>query len=222
MELDRQKLIDKVVKLLALADSTIHSEEAETARRLAVELMAKHNVSIASIKAEDDEDFIISQQLVGFDRKDTTKETLLCAIANFNGVGMITGVGYYKFIGKPSDIEAFRYMLAIILHQQSEAFKAWKKLNKGQKSAPWYWGFALGVSSKLLEMERMSNEKVQTWGLVPVTPAKSALDWYKMNNLTTSIQKVSKPMNQDGFRAGQSVQLNKAVSQSNSRLSLTH
>lgn len=38
---DRKKLIDKIVKLLALANSSSFSEEAKTAEGMAAELLAK-------------------------------------------------------------------------------------------------------------------------------------------------------------------------------------
>ena len=50
MEADRKKLIDKIVKLLALANSSDFSEEAKTAKNLEAELLAKHDIAVFELE----------------------------------------------------------------------------------------------------------------------------------------------------------------------------
>jgi hypothetical protein len=116
---DRKKLIDKIAKLLALADSSDFSEEAATAKNLAAELLAKHHVAIAELQAEPYEtDSQESARFVAHDVK------LFSALAKINGCvlymapersftrdgckpGFIRSCSEkkrYLFVGKPSDI----------------------------------------------------------------------------------------------------------------------
>lgn len=41
MNAEKQRILDKVIKLLTLADGTTFAEEADTAKNMAAELMAK-------------------------------------------------------------------------------------------------------------------------------------------------------------------------------------
>jgi hypothetical protein len=47
MDAERQKIVDRILKLLAMAKGTSFDAEAETACKLADNLIAKHNVSLA-------------------------------------------------------------------------------------------------------------------------------------------------------------------------------
>ena len=137
---DRKKLIDKIAKLLALADSSDFSEEAATAKNLAAELLAKHHVAIAELQAEPYEtDSQESARFVAHDVK------LFSALAKINGCvlymapersftrdgcepGFIRSCSEkkrYLFVGKPSDIEAFRYMREIVIAQREVALQSY-------------------------------------------------------------------------------------------------
>jgi hypothetical protein len=47
---EQKTLADRILKLLALANSTTFAAEADTARRMAEELMRTHNISVGSGK----------------------------------------------------------------------------------------------------------------------------------------------------------------------------
>jgi len=83
MEADRKKLIDKIAKLLALADSSDFSEEAKTAKNLAAELLAKHDIAACELTSEAyEKQREESERFAGHD------VTLYGALARINGCAM--------------------------------------------------------------------------------------------------------------------------------------
>jgi hypothetical protein len=59
MDADRARLIERIMKLLALAAGTSFEAEAATARTLAAELMAKHNID--SVDSPKDRSIMVSE-----------------------------------------------------------------------------------------------------------------------------------------------------------------
>ena len=223
----RKKLVDRITKLLAQADSTQYTEEAETARRLAAELMAKHNIAHADVTAE--EDYQIVTEDSGRQSKAKHDVALLNVIASINGVAMLTvGNTKYRFVGKQSDIDAFNYMRGLVINQRNAAWRhyyqtRWDKHPGATELNKWKLGFAYGVAALIHSMVKSSEQGHQSWGLVPVDPAKQALDWYKQDHTTRSAQPRASQYSSAGYSAGQNVQLNKGVAQqSGKQLALAH
>lgn len=218
---DRQVLIDKVVKLLAKADSTTFDAEAETARNMAATLMARHNITISTTV---EEPFTV-------DKEDTPRagnnckheDILVNSVANLSGVAVIRGAGYYKFVGKNSDIEAFQYTREIVLQQRKSAWQSyyktrWSKHPGASELNKWKLGFAYGVASKISALLTACDNKQQEWGIVPVQPHKQASAWYNESNKTKQSASRQSQFNRDGYSAGSSVSLNKGVSQSSGKM----
>ena len=227
---DRKKLIDKVIKLLTLAESTTFDEEAENAKRMASELMAKHNIEISEA---------LQRESAAFNQKDKTLNhkdpygfdiTLMNCICIFNGVLMITGYNYKlhkakaSYIGAEEDIEAAEYMIDIVYAQRKRAYKAYRlgmigKLGKEYFSEfessywnSWHNGFTQGVQAKIHELRKMTEQKTREWGLVPVEPHKLALAWYNKNmEGTRSFKAGHRNYSEDGLNAGRNVSLNRGV-----------
>jgi hypothetical protein len=195
---------------MSLAEGTNHTAEAESARNMAIELMAKHQLTSSDMTTED----------TGNKKKDTAQINLTHAVAAFCGVAMVTsgsstsrGTIKYKFIGTKNDIEAFKYTLSIIYNQRDYA---WKMSGKRGSNVMYHWrmGYAFGVSSKLFELIKASDTKVQEWGLVPVSKYKTALNWYKENNrVTTAKASPVQTIDQSAYNAGKSVSITKGLGQ---------
>jgi len=129
-----KKVIDKIVKLMALADNNPNAQEAQSAKEMAGRLMAKYDISIQMLSDNEKAPFEIDpvvlkrKSLRGFDTM------LYKIISDFNGVGYIVQNGNkyinakYYFIGSRSDIEANQYMIDIILRQRSSKWKEYLKL----------------------------------------------------------------------------------------------
>lgn len=228
---DRMKLIDKIVKLLALSEGTNHTEEADTARQKAAELMAKHNLTYSELESK-------TQGFIQTERIQTTKSpekfdmVLINVIAKFNGVCFLTRVTDYAkarfiYIGTEQDIEACEYMVDMVKAQRKVAYDIYSKeyIAKYGKAAwekdwtdwrRWMNGFFHGVKAKLNEITNMSNAKVQEWGIVPIDPSKLALNWYHENVGGTRSTKGRKmDISTSGYNAGKNVSLNKGIASNN-------
>jgi hypothetical protein len=210
-------MIDKVMKLMSLAEGTSFSAEAEAARSAAISLMAKHNIEYSEMNSSEDE-FVIEIDDSNRKRKATEESTLINAIARFSGVAMITNDSgptvIYKFVGTKNDIDAFRYTLSIV-HNQRDV--AWKASGKRGSNNQYHFrmGYALGVASKVYQLMNDMEKRVEEWGLVPRTPAAAASDWYKEQHKVRQARQVTASKYDRGaFVAGQNVSLVKGLNSS--------
>lgn len=215
---ERQKIIDRVTKLMALSEGTSHTAEAESARNMAVELMAKHQLTTSDLSAEDTE-FVVEVEDTGCKKQRSEESNLVHAVAAFCGVAFILATNArssvkYKFIGTKNDIEAFHYTMAIIKNQRDWA---WKASGKRGSNVMYHWrmGYAFGVSDKLFSLMRSADKKVQEWGLVPVPQHKQAIDWYKQdNNVRTGRASQVQSLDRSAYDAGKAVSITKGLSAS--------
>lgn len=83
-------------------------------------------------------------------------------------------------------------------------------------------GYYLGVNAKLEELKRMMEKKVTEKGLVPIDPAKQALDWYKERNKVKEGKAKSVKFKQDGFQAGKDVSIHKGLDKKKDKLAIGH
>jgi hypothetical protein len=208
------KIIDKVVKLLALADGTNHVEEANTARNMAAELMAKYNISVQDTLVASDP-FVKERDDKGKIRQYSFDVALVARIARFNGVFMLTSLrnrkGAYIYVGRPSDVASHKYMVAIILEQRAAAWKRYVAAGGQDTISAWSNGFALGLSNKLYAIEKARDSKLQEWGLVPVDPRQQAEAWYKKDHSVGTCRSSIRAYSRDGAVAGRSVNINRGV-----------
>ena len=205
----RKKLIDKVVKLFALADSTTHQDEANSAREMAATLLAKHNIQMGEI-AEDE--FVVITEQRGKKEFQHTK-ILYIEISQFCGVQLITCPGRgFRYVGTRSSIETFRHMIKVVLDQRDHAY-AKRDKDCTETRHKWMSGFAYGVKDKCRELSRTAKQKVQERGLVIVSEAEQAAAWYKRHNQVRSSRIRGVCAGAAGYKAGSQVQLNKDVSQ---------
>ena len=220
---EQKKMVDKVTKLLTLAEGTNHSQEAETARRMAIELMAKYNISLSN-RVDKESNGIVDQQLDIYNSHEHYYH-LINAVAKFNDVFVIivqksTGQKLLRYIGKESSLSTFDYMRDIVEKQRNTAWilhsanpRFSHETYCEQKRNQWYLGYAYGVMSKVMELLQSRDAKIHEWGLVPVSQIKKAEQWYK-EKTNAKIRNSSSSNNQylqSGYRSGRDVSLNRAV-----------
>jgi hypothetical protein len=204
------KVMDRIAKLLAQAESTTHEAEAETAKNLAATLMAKHQIS--AIEAKDEDQFHEIQR--NLYRKTHLKyDTVLR-----NCLSDYCGVQYYRrtrhhgacdlFVGRECDLENFFYLEEIV-YAQREA--EWKRYTGFSKRSEWLLGFAYGVCSKLNELKDKENNVVREHGLVPVSMADQASSWFEDNNKVNRTKSRTGQFSSAGYEAGTKASLNKAA-----------
>lgn len=221
--MDKKQIIDKVVKLLALSENNTESAEAKSAKNMAAKLMAKHDIHI--METEQKIDFEISKQKLKRIKPIKYDSVLINAISAFNGVAIVIEQGFKNFkssnifIGRKLDIECNDYMVGILMQQRTHSWKEYfnqyktvhNKSPKHRDADLWKMGFALGVADKLRELTKMKNEKIQEYGLVPISAQDQALAEYaKQHKLSTSKSRPAR-YKQDGYDSGKAAHIHKGI-----------
>ena len=213
----RQQLMDKIVKLLALAESSTFTEEAASARQFAAKLMAEHNISMCEATVEQAPFEVVVEETGRASMACKHDDVLNNTLARLSGVYMVRYEGRYKFAGRTGDIEAFQYVRDIVLQQREAAWKQYYPTkpkavySKASHRAEWKLGFAYGVAKRVRELMEMCDSHQTERGLVPVSPLKQAEDWFKADNAVRDSKGRASQYNRAGFEAGRNVSLNKAV-----------
>ncbi len=222
----KKKLIDRVTKLFALADSTTHEEEAISARNIAVELLAKHNLSLNQKEVNDQEHITIQDhtELRAFAYDKILRHNL----AKFTGVFVFLtkrrNGTIYNYIGTKTNLQAFQYMLYIVLEQRISAFTTWTASLDFQENPDkfaWKNGFSMGVGEKCTELTEQMKTKVEERGLVIVNEyTASSIKAHSQHNLQKGDRGVQRSTN-SGIEAGKQVNLNKSISRQNKVLRIS-
>jgi len=225
--MDKKKLIDKVVKLLALSENNSETAEAKSAKEMAAKLMAKHDISY--IETREKPDFKTFNKVLTRLYPIKYDSTLINVISSFNGVGYFIRRGLNRgpnkcpganiFCGREANIQANDYMLEIVFQQRQSAWKRyleeykekWSLSPKEKDKKEWMFGFMFGVQDKLKSLTKMKDQKVQEYGLVPVDESKQAIDFYTADNDVRKTKSRSIGYNSDGREAGKNVSINKGI-----------
>ena len=223
-KLDKKKIMDKVIKLLTLADGTNHTPEADSARAMAADLMAKYEIEAIEQKLGyfEEREVLTRKKPIKYD------STLIQVVTTFNGVGYIIKEtrdrGENVFVGFKPDIIGARYMINILMDQRLTSWKAhlkvyreeWDASPREKEKVAWMMGFAFGVRDKMEELTAMKEDKIQEYGLVPVDNRENALNEYRKNNNTT--QSKSRPIgySEAGRKAGKAAHIHKGIGKKSS------
>jgi hypothetical protein len=224
---DRRKIIDKVVKLLALSENNSCTAEAKAAKDKAAELMAKFDISVSEensdLKFETHKRTITSKAPYKHDK------ILLNVISRFNGIVYLSQEGRTKganiFVGRRCDVESNDYMMFVVLSQRETKWKEFRKEFKAKHKfspdksfrANWLNGFSLGVQAKLRELNEYKKIKIQEYeqkhGLVVVSLYDQAMNEYTKTSKIKYSKSRGISYNDAGFNAGKSTQIHKGVKQ---------
>jgi hypothetical protein len=223
-DLDKKKIMDKVIKLLTLADGTDHTPEADSARAMAADLMAKYEIKAIEQKLEHSEEREVLTRIkpIKYD------SALIQIVTSFNGVGYIVKQthdrGENVYVGFKPDIIGARYMINILMEQRLTAWKGYLKqyreecgkAPKEKEKVAWMMGFAFGVWDKMNELTAMKEDKIQEYGLVPVDNRENALNEYRKNNATTQSKGRSIGYSEAGRKAGKEAHIHKGIGKKSS------
>jgi hypothetical protein len=150
MEADRQRLIDRILKLLAVANSTTFDAEADTARKLAEALMAKHNIDAVSDGKTDRAGFTFMEYEPAF--KGAKWEFMLAdAVCDLTGCAIFWMGDFqmFKFAGLVPDAEACLYIVKKLHEQRMAQWMDYKAKQGGDSFFKFCFGFAQGVAKKI-------------------------------------------------------------------------
>jgi hypothetical protein len=232
MDNKRKEILDKIAKLIALAEGTNNEAEATAARNRVTALLSAHNLELGMLR--NDQKIVVKTIDLNRSKMDHLMSSLHSSIAEFSGCTLlnrrIRGVDkkakcYYIVLGREVDIDATEYMLDVINRQTSELCATYKKTKPDRKRFNGYKaGLVAGVS---IELERITKDVLkyqQQEGLVPVNEMKvradEALEWFKKNNKVYSGQNYKGEMTPEGYEDGMSdaakVQLRAPVTNQNS------
>lgn len=149
MDAGREKLADRVLKLLALAAGSSFAAEADTARRLAEELMAKHNIA-APIDSAKNRDVMVEERYTPHFKGAIWEYILAEAVSKLCGCKAYYFGDYllFTFAGMLPAVEACLYIVAKLHEQRVGQWLAYKRTGS-DSFHKFCYGYARGVSDKI-------------------------------------------------------------------------
>ena len=153
-EIDEATL-DRVRKLLTMAERTDNTEEADAFSRKAAELIARHRISDLALQQADPAELSIAEVPLGRGAYVRARYHLLAAVAEANGciATFMTGeratVGHIT--GYRSDVDSVR-ILFTSLHQQMSARAASQRRSTGAATQRYRRSFMFGFATEVAEM----------------------------------------------------------------------
>lgn len=213
---ERKKLLERIAKLLALADNEgAFDAEAEAAREAAYRLMAEHNLKAAKEQPEPFETRTYNSWFGGdvwWDRR------LRTAIGDLNNCYLMwwnsekTGASktVYLMGGRPRDLDAYEYMYGIVVNQRGKAWNDYKAGGGAETKAKWLYGYMRGVEDKVAKILEELNSRMQMDGhnmLAPISLLQQVHDWMKKKFRPKTVDEHPMGGARDGFAAGSNVNL---------------
>ena len=227
MNTAKQKILDKVIKLLTLAEGTNFEGEAISAKNMAAELMARYDIHESEMDPAPE--YIENVQELTRMKLKKHESILINSVSIFNGVAFIRTDGYRSikgkmtFVGNQSDLDCNEYMLDIIRTQRKQMWKnhtktlSLDKRGMKQERELWFKGFSYGIATKLKELRDAKKAKVQEWGLVVVDKYTQALSEYKKENSCSTSKARSSRYSQAGFDSGKNTSIHTGVNHAQSK-----
>ncbi|MFD4291720.1 DUF2786 domain-containing protein [Rhodococcus sp. NPDC058505] len=180
------KMLNRIRGLLAKAESTEFTEEAETLTAKAQELMTRHSVTATLLTADSSagRDVTVHARRIHVDRPYSKQKGLLLTTVGeanhvrtlFNAVDDIATV-----IGTPADLEQVDLLFTSLLVQATRAMRA--EQARGASAAPFrrafLYGFAVRIGQRLTEAEKAAtaqaviDARAQFGDLLPILARRS-------------------------------------------------
>ena len=212
------KTKQKIQKLLARSDSP-HEGEAKTALKMAVKLMAKHNVSESDVHS----DPIITKVIEHSKVKLTKAESKLSFyIAKAFGVYLCYRQGSYGrkckllFSGTEGDIEIAVYMFEVLSKKINKQALKWKSESGYTTSYvnEYKYGLSINIGQRMLEASQESSNEMAGEGLIHIDDrySKAKTMYQADNNVNDDKRSQSRGycMNQ-GLIDGNDISINRGV-----------
>jgi hypothetical protein len=146
---DQKRLADRILKLLALASSTTFAAEAETARRMADELMRTHNISLGPGKPA--QSAIERRYYVPFAKGMRWEGIIACALADLCSCTIFFDSGtlaVYVLVGSIGNLDVLEYMLHEVNRQRIAAWLDYKGKGGADSFNKFCYGFAKAIENK--------------------------------------------------------------------------
>jgi len=219
MNMDKEKVIDKVKKLLALSKSS-NEHEASLALENANKLLMKHNLEMSDI-SDVEKSAIIEEAVMSAGRIMKWKTVLLASVMRLNNCEIIThsirgGEKKVISIGKKQNIEVSLSMYDYLCRTMERKLNRENPYNKQSFRI----GFAITINKKIQEIIAERNRKKDDFATACtalVVQEKAEVKKFMMDkyrNLRTERSNIScsdASSYSAGVRAGQATSLNSQI-----------
>ena len=160
-----QKAIDRILKILALANSTTFDGEAAAARAMAEALIAKHNISLSEIEVEaNPRNKIVVVEYTPFSTTAMWEQIIAHAVGDLCGCGTYymhaPGSEEYttfEFAGLVPNTEACLYILKEVHRQRKDAWFKYRAEGGPDSFGKFCFGFARGLEGKIRRLVTKSQ-----------------------------------------------------------------
>lgn len=217
-DMTRNKIIDRVRKLLALANST-NAHEAATAAAAAQSLMSAHRIAAAECEAPEASDIGLHDSVsLGRRRLDQWRWQMAWGVCKPNGCVPTTVWGsddrlVLCFVGHAPDAQAARYLWEYLVREIDRLAKAEALELRQMGGAPanwrtWYNSFRMGavmaVSVRLLRTAKQAQHSASSQAIARLDDHEAQAREFAREKLgvTYSDAKLSDNLSSDGFDAG--------------------
>lgn len=210
--MEKQEAIEKVKKLLRLAEHNPNKAESESAAAKAQSIMDEHNLSIATVNALTGRE---QEPIYRFESsplnegnngtKSTWKQRLGSALARLNGCEMYLKGPNFILVGKPSNVETVRYLYAYCEKQIDALVKANCK-GQGRIYANNYRIGCIDGIKSAIEAERKANfDRLRKEAVTIQRCAPESKELMVLNNAIANIERndyeaVKTYLKANGFR----------------------
>ena len=154
-------LIDKVRKLLAMAEGSANPNEADAFSRKAAELIALHRIDPERLRAESADDLDVLEIELGRGAYVRGRLALLGAVGDAHGCKVVYEIrdrGTVAFVaGFVSDLEAVS-LLYHSLHTQASSRMAFERRATAAATQQWRRSFLFGYADQIRSMLRRSAD----------------------------------------------------------------
>lgn len=174
-------LVEKVRKLLAMAEGTANPNEADAFSRKAAELIALHRIDPERLRAETDDDLTVLEVELGRGAYVRGRLSLLGAVGDAHGCKVVYEVrthGTVAFVaGFRSDLDSVS-LLYHSLHTQASTRMASERRATAAATQQWRRSFLFGYADQIRGMLRQSADEAERQQAVTGTtlPALRARD----------------------------------------------
>lgn len=177
------KIIEKIQKLLALANSTNEHEAANAAAR-AAELMLQHKIDQADLSTDDTAQEEVAEFRVGKAKNNVGwKGVMLVGLFRAFGCwGVKAGGRGWKIIGRKSDVDTVRYMFDYLVAEVNRlADENWERVQDTTYDTIKRWknafrvGAASVIQTQLTEQQKATMSTASSTALVYVGKQEEAV-----------------------------------------------
>ena len=172
--MNTQKILEKIQKLMSLADSPNESE-AQSAMDKAQALMVQYNISISDISVSDESNDIIEDSIKETGRLSSWESVLMSAVAKVNYCDAFVtrsrraGKTKLVMVGKPHHVAIAKAMfdyLSATVERECKRVKTENPIDTVGRS--WSASFKLGCASRIASRLKEKMESMKSQGIPEV------------------------------------------------------